>query len=306
MKHLLLLSADEAQTMLLSTMLINSKHFSVLSASTCEQTYHVLHADIKQFDSLIVNFTNALNDIEHFFNRLARLANPIPIVLLCERGNENLIIASMKNGVKDCLIKDELTEESLVRTVLQAIEIHKFELMNAQFQKQLEERANHDFLTGTFNRHRFTELYEYEVASARRYKRPVSVAMIDLDDFKQINDSYGHKVGDEALIALSALLKAQLRASDLIGRFGGDEFVVIMPETDFSQAQITFKRVCEALAEFNHKGKLPCKLSISIGISSSDSGYEGLMERADAAMFQSKTTHKTQPPTPTYHHKLDN
>jgi len=292
MPCLLLLSADEAQTMLLSTMLITSAQFTVVSASTCEQGYQMLFNHAEQFNGMVVNFTKSLNDVKPFFSRVARLSSSIPIVLLCERGNENLIISSMKNGVKDCIIKDELTETRLVTTVLQVIEAHKFEVMNAQFQKQLEERANRDFLTGTLNRHRFTELYEYELSSARRYKRPLSVAMIDLDDFKHINDAFGHKVGDDALMALSKLLKAQLRSADLIGRFGGDEFIVAMPETDFSQAQTTFKRIREALAEFNQSEQLPCKLSVSIGISSSDSGYEGLIERADEAMYQSKTTHK--------------
>ncbi len=299
MQCLLLLSADEAQTMLLSTVLVKSEKLTVISATNCEQAYRMLVADAGRFNSVIVNYTKSLNEITHFFNRVARLANPIPIVLLCERGNEELIIFSMKNGVKDCLLKDKLTDDQLVRTVLQVIEAHKFELMNAQFQKQLEERANHDFLTGLLNRHRFTELYEYEISSARRYKRPLSVAMIDLDDFKHINDACGHKVGDEALIAISKLLKAQLRSADLIGRFGGDEFIVAMPETDFSQAQTTFKRIREALAEFNQSRCLPCELTISIGISSSDSGYESLMERADEAMYKSKMTHKHQKvPTP--------
>ncbi len=302
MQRLLLLSADEAQTMLLSTVLINSAQFTVVSASTCEQGYHILLANAGQFSGIVVNFTKSLNEIALFFSRVARLSNSIPIVLLCEGGNENLIISSMKNGVKDCIIKDEMTDEHLVRTVLQVIEVHKFELMNAQFQKQLEARANRDFLTGTLNRHRFTELYEYELSSARRYMRSLSVAMIDLDDFKHINDAYGHKVGDEALIALSNLLKAQLRSADLIGRFGGDEFIVAMPETDFSQAQTTFKRIREALAAFNQSGELPCKLAVSIGISSSDSGYEGLMERADEAMYQSKSAHKTHQKTSTPPH----
>lgn len=297
MQHLLLLSADEAQTMLFSTGLINSERFTVTSARTCEQAYQLLLPDAGRFSGVVVNFTKSLNEITHFFSRVARLSSPIPIVLLCERGNENLIISSMKNGVKDCIIKDELTESRLLTTVSQVIEAHKFEVMNAQFQKQLEERANRDFLTGTLNRHRFTELYEYEISSARRYKRPLSVAMIDLDDFKHINDAFGHKIGDEALIALSELLKSQLRTADLIGRFGGDEFVVAMPETDFSQAQTTFKRIREALAEFNRSEQLPCPLVISIGISSSDSGYNSLIERADEAMYQSKTTHKARQKT---------
>jgi len=297
MQCLLLLSADEAQTMLLSTVFINSERFTVVSAPDGEQGYHILLADTGGFGSVVVNFTKSLNDLTLFLNRVARMANPIPIVLLCERGNENLIITSMKNGVKDCIIKDEMTDERLVRTVIQVIEAHKFELMNVQFQKQLEERANRDFLTGTLNRHRFTELYEYEISSARRYKRPLSVTMIDLDDFKHINDAYGHKVGDEALVALSSLLKAQLRTADLIGRFGGDEFVVAMPETDLLQAQVTFKRIREALAELNQSQQLPCELTISIGISSSDLGYDGLIERADEIMYQSKNANKTQPKT---------
>ncbi len=297
MQSVLLLSADEAQTELLRMVLINHGRFTVTSASTCEQGYQMLLANASRFSAIVINFTKTLNSISHFLNRVSRTASPVPIVLLCERGNENLIISSMKNGVKDCIMKDELTDENLVRTVWQVIEAHKFEMMNAKFQKRLEERANRDFLTGTLSRHRFTELYEYELSSARRYKRPLSVAMIDLDDFKRINDTFGHKVGDDALVALSNLLKSQLRNSDFIGRFGGDEFVVVMPQTSFSQAQTTFKRIREALADFNHSKQLPFELWISVGISSSDSGYESLIERADEAMYQSKMEQKKQSPS---------
>ncbi|MFN3344664.1 MAG: diguanylate cyclase [Chloroherpetonaceae bacterium] len=297
MQNLLLLSADEAQTRLLRMVLMNYGRFAVTAVSTCEQGYEMLLANTSRFSSIVINFTKALNEITHFLSHVSRMASPIPIVLLCERGSENLIIASMKNGVKDCIIKDEMTDERLVRTVSEVIEVHKIEVMNTKFQKRLEERANRDFLTGTLNRHRFTELYEYELSSARRYKRPLSVAMIDLDDFKRINDTFGHKVGDDALIALSKLLKSQLRNSDLIGRFGGDEFVVVMPETGFSQAQTTFKRIREALAKFNHSKQLPFELLISVGISSSDAGYERLIERADEAMYQSKMAQKKQSPS---------
>ncbi len=255
--------------------------------------------DSGQFSSVIVNHTKSLHQIDQFFNLVARLSSPIPIVLLCERGHEHLIISSMKNGVKDCILKDELNDALLIRTILQAIEANKFELMNVQFHKQLEARAHYDFLTGLLNRYRFSELYEYEVSSARRYKRPLSVAMIDLDDFKRINDTFGHKTGDNALIAISRLLKSQLRSVDLIARFGGDEFVVIMPETDFSQAQITFQRICQALTDFNQSRQLPCELAISIGISSSDKGYDDLIERADAAMYRMKSLRKHQQATHT-------
>ncbi len=253
----------------------------------------MLYDEPERFSAVVVNFTNALGENKQFYDWIMRLLKPIPIVLLCGRGNENLIISSIKNGVKDCLLKDELTDEHLVKTVLQAIEVHKFEMMNLQFQKRLQERANYDFLTGTLNRYRFSELYECEIARAYRCKHPLSVAMIDIDDFKHINDTYGHKVGDKALIAVSDLLKTHLRKIDLIGRFGGDEFVVAMPETDFTQAQNIFRKIYQALSEFNQLQKLPSRLSISVGISSSDSEYESLIERADEAMYQSKMAHKT-------------
>jgi diguanylate cyclase (GGDEF)-like protein len=83
-----------------------------------------------------------------------------------------------------------------------------------------------------------------------------------------------------------------LRASDIIGRFGGDEFIVVMPETDKTQAQITFERIQNALEAFNKTGQFPCELSLSIGIASSSDGYENLVELADAAMYRNKQAKK--------------
>jgi two-component system cell cycle response regulator len=291
--RVLIISQNVGNELLITTALHKPALFSVQSSPSYAQALEALAAQAQGFQAVLIDFTGDLPDALDFIDRLMRLYTFLPIVILCEKGNEEDLIALMKSGVKDCVIKTGDFEEKLPRALREAIEKHKFEMLKTQFQKQLEERANRDFLTGALNRHRFNELYEYEVSSARRYKRPLAVAMIDLNDFKQINDKYGHKIGDEALIALSDLLKAQLRTADLIGRFGGDEFVVVMPETEFSQAQITFKRIREALNKFNHTMQLPCQLHISVGLSGSDGGYDNLIERADEEMYRVKMSRKS-------------
>ena len=161
-----------------------------------------------------------------------------------------------------------------------------------RLEAELQHQATTDGLTGIVNRRRFMELAENELVRALRLNRALCIALIDIDHFKQINDSYGHAVGDQALLAWTRICQKNIRVIDLLGRWGGDEFVLLLPETTSAQAQIVTQRVCDALdAEPIDLGDKLVAITISSGIASlagATDTLDHLLERADRALYQAK------------------
>lgn len=167
-------------------------------------------------------------------------------------------------------------------------------------QQQLELLASTDPLTGVLNRRRFFHTAEAELYRARRYDRPLVLALIDIDHFKRINDTHGHQVGDDTLKTLAHAFANRLRRSDLFARFGGEEFVLLMPETQLGDGL----RLCERLRQMVETIKLqvpgkgePFGFAVSIGVA--DLQHEGdslnqLLARADAALYKAKRDGRNQ------------
>ena len=156
----------------------------------------------------------------------------------------------------------------------------------------LEESNRRDDLTGLFNRKFFDEQITQEVNSARRYNWPLTLAVIDIDHFKTVNDTYGHAGGDAVLRALAGRLQSMMRASDSLCRYGGEEFALILPRVDIAIGRVLLERLraaVEAMAVDVGEG-VTVSLTLSIGIASLDKGITPgrLMAQADAAMYQSK------------------
>ena len=126
----------------------------------------------------------------------------------------------------------------------------------------------------------------------QRYQRPLAMLAIDIDHFKSVNDRYGHAVGDEAIVAVATACQQGRRASDVVGRFGGEEFVMLLPETDLAQAMVVAERLREAVAaHVLHVHKVQFKLTISVGVAQailSMSGIDVLLRAADQALYQAK------------------
>jgi diguanylate cyclase len=155
-----------------------------------------------------------------------------------------------------------------------------------------------DPLTGAANRLAIEERLRQEIARFKRYGRPFSLLLFDLDRFKRINDTYGHGVGDKCLKEVVMLVQARVRASDLLGRFGGEEFVVILPETMATPARVLADKLRQAVedTQFTVGGqRLP--LTISVGVTTalaSDTQAREILDRADLAMYRAKEAGRNQ------------
>jgi diguanylate cyclase (GGDEF)-like protein/PAS domain S-box-containing protein len=153
-----------------------------------------------------------------------------------------------------------------------------------------------DSLTETFNRRQLELLGKQELDRALRYRRSVSIIMLDIDYFKEVNDNFGHNAGDFVLQRIAKILQNRLRSTDYLGRYGGDEFIVIMPETDLDQSQVVAERLRSAVK--NQKivvNNQEIKLSISVGVSGVSSetkvpvtSFDALTQLADQALYQAK------------------
>lgn len=154
--------------------------------------------------------------------------------------------------------------------------------------EKIEEMNQRDFLTGLYNRQFFENLFLKEKERAARYQHVITVAMLDLDNFKTINDVHGHQMGDEVLRQVGKLVLNTVRQIDIPGRFGGDELVIAFPETGRDEAMAAINRLKSALSQLNETKMFPFPVDISIGLASRRNNYDYLLQEADAAMYQEK------------------
>lgn len=161
-----------------------------------------------------------------------------------------------------------------------------------RLQEDLSHMASTDALTGLLNRRRFLSGAESEFLRARRYQRELAVVMLDIDHFKNINDTHGHFIGDQVLTALARHAQTLLRGSDMIGRWGGEEFVLLMPETSLAGAVILAERLRTELAEIDMPSpEGPFRFTVSIGVAArgeKDRNIKCVMRHADTALYAAK------------------
>lgn len=154
-----------------------------------------------------------------------------------------------------------------------------------------------DPITGLASRRHFEELYRREISRAQRSLHPLSLAMIDVDDFKTINDRWGHVAGDRVLEAVGSLLQ-NTRVGDVVARYGGDEFVVLMPETRLEEAQQVVARLRKGLEQLNAGELFPFPVKLSIGVRQMSGLSANLLAEADAAMYEQKRARSARPSAP--------
>ncbi|RMA97715.1 GGDEF domain-containing protein [Hydrogenothermus marinus] len=154
--------------------------------------------------------------------------------------------------------------------------------------------AETDRLTDLYNKGKFNEVLSQEIERARRYKRPLSLIVFDIDHFKKINDTYGHKVGDEVLKALAKLVRKKVRKTDFVARWGGEEFVILAPETDLEGAKKLAEKIRQAVE--NYEFPTVKKVTISLGVAQlkEDDTPDDFIVRADKALYKAKEGGRNQ------------
>jgi diguanylate cyclase (GGDEF)-like protein len=155
--------------------------------------------------------------------------------------------------------------------------------------RALDLQARTDALTGLLNRRGFEMQIAFALALARRSGRPLSLITVDVDQFKQVNDTYGHEAGDEVLRRLALTLATRLRTSDVVARLGGEEFVALLPDTDLDGAQSIAEALVAAVDEQRDPvvGQITVSAGVSMMRSAQDDGAD-LLRRADAALYDAK------------------
>lgn len=213
------------------------------------------------------------------------LTQSVPVLMVTARTKGEDVRAALEAGAFD-YIKKPLDDIEIVARVQSA-------LRYKQHQDRLTEMAMHDSLTGLFNHRLLIELLERELATGRRKAQPVSFCMADIDHFKSLNDQYGHQAGDQVLQEISRLLTSGLRKSDPVGRYGGEEFGIVLGGCGPDKAQVLCERIRQNIEAhpFTVLGR-PIKVTVSLGLAHADPAEEisetDLIRRADEALYRAK------------------
>ncbi|MBF0258117.1 MAG: diguanylate cyclase [Desulfamplus sp.] len=236
------------------------------------------------------------------------LTKSIPVIFISAIDAIQDKVKAFEMGAVDYITKPFQAEEilarvnthiSLSRTQKMLEEEIKLRIVSEKALKTIslkyQNMAMQDYLTGVSNRRYFMKRAEEELSRAVRYNHPITFLMMDIDHFKNINDTYGHQAGDQILKNVATICMDAFRVNDLFGRIGGEEFAALLPETTFDDAKIVAERVRQNVEDFSLKteGKqLAC--TISIGISSlTDKNYQTLdllMKQADDALYLAKSS----------------
>jgi len=222
----------------------------------------------------------------------------IPVILLTGQEAQGEKVRGLRAGAADYITKP-FDDEELVARVSIHLRLKQLQDELRSKNEQLETLSRTDVLTGIANRRHFMESLEREVRRARRYEATLSLIMADVDHFKQINDVHGHQVGDRALAMVSAALGASLREHDLLGRYGGEEFAIFLPETQIEGATVVAERARRQVeAARLEVGATRVDLTVSLGVSSFPMSLEDdattLIHRADEALMRAKASGRNQ------------
>jgi diguanylate cyclase (GGDEF)-like protein len=197
-------------------------------------------------------------------------------------------VEALRCGVYDYLTKPLESLAELDLAIHRALAHRRLVQENARLFAEVQRLAITDPLTGLFNRRKLDEMMTIEVERAHRYNRPLSLIMIDLDGMKALNDKFGHPAGDKALKIVAEKIRKQIRTVDVATRYGGDEFVVLLPEADLDAARNVAKRICAKITSTTYKGEY---LSVSAGVAQWSPDFptaRQFLKVADQAMYQAK------------------
>jgi two-component system cell cycle response regulator len=212
------------------------------------------------------------------------------IILITARGQKKDVIAGLDAQADDYLVKPFALQE--LRARLQSgLRIVNLQAALTLKQRELSHQATHDSLTGIWNRSAVMDILERETESARKSKKPLCLALADIDNFKLVNDTYGHAAGDAVLIEVVRRIQSALRHFDAIGRYGGEEFVIVMPDVGRQRSLLIAERLRLQVAENPYEvmgNQISVTLSIGVAEDTGTGSIGLLLRSADEALYRAK------------------
>ncbi|PCJ32690.1 MAG: PleD family two-component system response regulator [Alphaproteobacteria bacterium] len=257
--------------------------------------------NLDQYDLFIISLS--LNETDGFRLcsqlRSSEITRKIPILVLVEEGDSNQMVKAMELGVSDYITRPVDKNELVARAKSQIRQNRYANSLRRNNQKSIQ-MAMTDSVTGLYNRHFLSTHLDNLMTKENDKRKKVSLLMMDLDKFKVVNDTYGHISGDEVLKEFADRVTNNIRNIDLAARFGGEEFVIVMPETNLEYARFVADRLCRAIADepFVISGsETPIRVTVSIGLAlAGDKNLSSskLLVSADTALYKAKENGRNQ------------
>jgi len=223
--------------------------------------------------------------------RKIKESTQLPVILLTAKGEKDDIIEGINAGANDYITKP-FESEILIAKINALVKLKELQDELEKKNKLLENLAITDGLTGVYNYRFFYQKLKEEFERAKRYETPLACIMMDLDFFKNINDKYGHMVGDTVLIELATKITENIRKNDVFARYGGEEFVLLLPHTSENGAYNEAERIRKAVENFHFSHVEEGEVKISLGISNYPADYintpDDLLKCADTALYKAK------------------
>jgi len=290
-----LLVADDSKVVRMMLVAITEQWgYDVVSVEDGEQAWQIMQQEDAPQLLLLDWEMPKMNGIEVCERVVAKNSeNPAYIILLTSKTESDYIVEGLSKGANDYLSKPYDSAELQVRLQVGKRMIEMQDKLHRTL-LELTDLASHDVLTGLLNRRTIMEALTKEVKRIERQNQILFIGMCDIDHFKQVNDTYGHLVGDEVIKEVAKRMKNALREYDLLGRYGGEEFLVITPVDSIDSGVIAYQRLCHAVSDL----PIECDgFSISVTISCGTADYSidndkqnisTLIARADQALYQAK------------------
>lgn len=248
--------------------------------------------DLIMTDIVLQDNETGIDFIQQLRSEPRLLQTPILAVTSLESINRRIL--ALQSGANDYISKPVLDEELFAR-INNLISANRLVDQLTRERQRLLELATKDHLTGLYNRHFMGEVAKRRFAEARKHQLPLSLLVIDIDHFKQVNDQHGHHIGDKVLKRIAEALRQQFAENDCIARFGGEEFVILLHQQDLAMATDKAYQLCQLLHQLQPEG---ISTSVSIGVTSLNSAREEFFDevfaRADKALYQAKQNGRNQ------------
>jgi two-component system, cell cycle response regulator len=280
-------------------------HFGRGTVVTVETRAEAMAQDLASFDLILSDYNlpdaSGLNLLDEIKGRCST-----PVIMVTGENVGHTAVAAIQRGATDYVVKlgdylftiPLIVEKNLtvakVKREKEALQ-EQLEEKNAELQRALlrvEEMAATDALTGLYNRRHFSLVIEQMFAEAQRYDADLSCVMIDMDGFKQINDTLGHQVGDQLLTLAGKCISANMRRMDVAARYGGDEFVILLPRANVADAELVAQRISiefkQAIVQLLKKDSVSMSIGIGSHMQNRPSSAHQLVRCADSALYNAK------------------